>query len=135
MEQLNYSFFLLVLGDRLSKTDGHRSVHTLAGEAGCSRSVDGRADSCMVASRHPGNCLSLRSVCGALVTPRCSYAFSWGPTVAQEAAHEILHGPAGLATAIRSVQRCHRRDFLKRSPLCISLMFSLPCCFVKAVQN
>lgn len=30
MEQLNYSFFLLVLGDRLLKTDGQRSVHTLA---------------------------------------------------------------------------------------------------------
>lgn len=106
MEQLNYSFFLLVLGDRLLKTDGQRSVHTLAGEAGCSHSVDGRADSCMVASRHPGNFQSLGRVWGALVTLCCSDAFSW----AHRGTYEILLGPAGLAMAIRPVQRCNHTD-------------------------
>lgn len=118
MEQLNYSFFLLVLGDRLLKTDGHRSVHTLAGEAGCSRSVDGRADSCMLASRHPGNCWSLWSVCGGLVTPWCSDAFSWGPTVAHRCTHKIWN-PARPCRLGHGQQTCaevqsYRHDFFTK---------------------
>lgn len=91
MEQLNYSFFLLVLGDRLLKTDGRRSVHSLAGEAGCSRSAGGRADSCLVAFRHPGNCLSPPNVYRGLVTLWHSDAFSWGSTMSHTGAHKILH--------------------------------------------
>lgn len=109
MEQLNYSFFLPVLGDRLSKTDGRRSAYTLAGEAGCSRSVDGRANSCLVASRQPGNCLSLPNVCRRLVTLCRSDAFSWGPTMSQAHAHEILHSLVDLAACIRPVQMCNHR--------------------------
>lgn len=91
MEQLNYSFFLPVLWDRLLETDGRRSVHTLAGEVGCSRSADRRDDSCLVASRHLGNCLSLPNMCGCVGDPvsfwhlqlgacNVTYACTWSPT-------------------------------------------------------
>lgn len=134
MEQLNYSFFLLLLGDRLLKTDGQGSVHTLAGEAGCSRAVGGRADSCMVASRHPGNCLSMGSVWGALVLLWClqlgahsgTCACTWNPA----RPHRLGHGHQTCAEV-----QSHRHHFLKSHLFFISLMLSLPCCFVTAFQN
>lgn len=133
MEQLNYSFFLPVLGDRLSKTDGRRSVHTLAGEAGCSRSVDGRANSCLVASRHPGNCLSLPNACRALVTLCRSDAFSWGPTMSHAHAHEILHSLVDVAACNRPVQMCdHTGTTFLKVIICINIMFSLPYRFTTA---
>lgn len=125
MEQLNYSFFLLVLGDRLLKTDGRRSVHTLAGEAGCSRSADGRADSCLVASRHLGNCLSLTNVCGALVTPCHSDTFSWGPTKSHARAHKILHSLIYLTVYVASyVASDPCKCSTKQTPLLKSHLFA-----------
>lgn len=117
MEQLNYSFFLLVLGDRLLKTAGRRLVHTLAGEAGCSRSEAGRAGSCLVASRHPGNCQSLLNLCRALVTLCCSDTFSCRPTMSHAHAHKTLHSLVDLPAWITSVQVCNHTGTSLKSHL------------------
>lgn len=75
------------------KTDGRKNMHTLLGKAGCSRAADGGADSCAVASRHPGNCQRLPRMCSVLVTLHSSGVLSCRPAIShvQNPAQPPLH--------------------------------------------
>lgn len=68
-------------------------MHTLLGKAGCSRAADGGADSCAVASRHPGNCQRLPRMCSVLVTLHSSGVLSCRPAIShvQNPAQTPLH--------------------------------------------